>query len=150
MRNTIKKIIISLSAAAALASCSLALLNNKDEAVDGNHTVIISGAVSDITSNSPLQGIKITLQAFPENVIYPLPILTLSEYTDNNGMFTIGAGGFSEIISCKITASSTDMENMPYSTAVQEHHISWSGPSYDEEKLTFFVNDCNFQLSKAE
>ena len=87
MRKTIKKIIISLSAAAISTSCSLALVNNENEALEGDHKIVISGAVSELGTNNPLQGIKVTLQALPANVLYPLPILTLSEYTDNNGTY---------------------------------------------------------------
>lgn len=150
MRKNIKKIILSLSAAAISTSCSLALVNNENEALEGDHKIVISGAVSELGTNNPLQGIKVTLQALPANVLYPLPILTLSEYTDNNGTYSISAGGFSDVITCKVTAASADPETMSYAPASQEHHISWSGPSFDEEKLTFFVNDCNFQLAKTD
>ena len=149
MKNTVKKIIILLSAAAMALSCSLALVNNGDEVVAGEHTVVISGIVSDLDSKKPLQGMKITMQAFPENVLYPLPIVTLTEYTDNNGTFSLEADGLSEVITCKVTVSSPDMAAMPYEPASQEHHISWSGPSFDENNRIFFVNDCNFQLPKT-
>lgn len=150
MRKTIKKILLSFSAAAISTSCSLALVNNGNEAHDGSHSVVISGAVSELGTGTPLSGIKITLQAMPVNVLYPLPISTLNEYTDSKGNFSLTAGGFSDVITCKVTASSPDPETIPYAPASQEHHISWSGPSYDAGTLTFFVNNCNFQMKRND
>lgn len=135
--------------AASLVSCSLALLNSDEAALDGDSTVIVSGSVSDISSNEPITGIRITFAAYPENTLYPLPIITKTVYSDSKGLYTVDAYGFSDVITCKVTAESLDLENLPYEKSTNEILIPWSGAGYDQSTMTFFVNNCNFQLKKT-
>lgn len=150
MIRKLSRILILVLSAASQISCSLALLNSDEAALDGNCTVIISGAVSDLESNSPVTGIRITFAAYPENMLYPLPLITKTAYSDSNGLYSVEAFGFSDVITCKVTAESVDHKALPYEKSVNEILIQWSGEGFDEETMTFFVNNCNFQLKKTE
>lgn len=136
-----------LLAAASVISCDKALLSDDVYEMDGDYRIVVTGSVSDLTDNAPLENIKVSLDAYPPSVLYPLPIITMTVYTTNKGLFSFDATGFTSSIICSIKAESTDGL---YASSTQEINVSWTGPTFDQENNTFFVNDCNFKLTKAE
>ena len=124
-----------LLTAAALLSCS------KTQDLDGEHTVIISGIVSETASNTPLEGVMITFCATDkENVSISS---SQNVYTDSNGRYRIESDGFINPMTCTL-----DVTHPGFSSTRKTILVNWSGPSYDEKKNIFFVNDCNFHLER--
>lgn len=145
MKKAIRNIFMILLAAAAAISCDKALLADNGYELDGDYRIVVSGSVSALEGNAPLEEIKVTFNAYPVEVLYPLPIFSTTVYTDNKGLYSFDAKGFSSPITCSITAESQEGS---YSSSTQEIKISWTGPSFDMEHKTFFVNNCDFKLSK--
>lgn len=135
--------------AATTLSCSMALLNDEEAHLDGEFTITVNGIVSNVVTNAPLKGIKITFEAFDEGSLSVMPLITLSDMTDSKGVYTITAKGFSDPVTCMITAESTE-ETGQYETLTNKVVATWSGNSFDPESKTFFVNDCNFQMKRAD
>lgn len=124
-----------LLTAAALLSCS------KTQDLDGEHTVIISGIVSDTASNTPVEGVMITFSAIDKEGIS----INVSQnvYTDSNGRYRIESDGLYDPLTCTL-----DVTHPGFSSTRKTILVNWSGPSYDEKKNIFFVNDCNFHLER--
>lgn len=133
---------------ASSVSCSLALLNDETVSLDGECRVIVTGVVSDVADNTPVTGAKITFSAYPNNTLYPLPLVTKTVYSDSKGIYSVDAIGFEEEITCKVTAEGPEDSKIEYKKMTSELLIPWKGAAYDEESCTFFVNDCNFQMKK--
>lgn len=144
MNKAIRNIFIILIAAAAVISCDKALVADNGYELGGDYRIVVTGSVSAM-DNTPLEEIKVTLNAYPPDVLYPLPLVTKTVYTDNKGLYSVDAFGFSGSIICNVKAESQDGS---YNSETQELKITWSGPSFDEKNNTFFVNDCNFKLVK--
>ena len=144
----LNRIIASIFTAASLTSCGLAILDGDAPAEDkGEHSIVISGTVSDSQTNGPIVGIKITMNAYGSGSART-PLETTSTYTGINGIYEIKADGFTEAIRCVITAESPEDSFIPYEKASQEINVNWSGPSYASKENTFFANDCNFKLKR--
>ena len=108
MIRTFKKISALIFLVTSALSCSsLILLDTpEDNRHEDNLKLTINGVVSDVASNAPLSGIKVTLEAFAENSPSLLPDATKTATTDEKGVYTIEASGFSGTISCTLTAES--------------------------------------------
>lgn len=150
MTRFFKKLLTLTLLAISATSCSLALLSDESEKLDGDLKIVVTGVASDVVSNTPLTGIKITFSAYKENSISILPLASQTVYTNSDGIYTIQAEGFSEAITCTITAESIEQDEVEYEEITSKIVVTWSGDSFDEETGTFFVNDCNFQLKKKE
>ena len=150
MTRFFKKLLTLTLLAISATSCSLALLSDESEKLDGDLKIVVTGVASDVVSNTPLTGIKITFSAYKENSISILPLASQTVYTNSDGIYTIQAEGFSEAITCTITAESIEQDEVQYEEITSRIVVTWSGDSFDEETGTFFVNDCNFQLKKKE
>lgn len=150
MTRFFKKLLTLTLLAISATSCSLALLSDESEKLDGDLKIVVTGVASDVISNTPLTGIKITFSAYKENSISILPLASQTVYTNSDGIYTIQAEGFSEAITCTITAESIEQDEVQYEEITSKIVVTWSGDSFDEETGTFFVNDCNFQLKKKE
>ena len=135
--------------AATSLSCSMALLNDEEAALNGEFTISVNGVVSNIATNAPLEGVKVTFEAFDETSLSVMPLITLTDVTDSKGVYTIKAKGFSDPVTCTITAESTEKTGN-YETLTNKVVVTWSGNSFDSESKTFFVNDCNFQMKRAD
>ena len=61
-------------------SCDMALDSNSPEK---GCTVVVSGSVSDIDSNEPLKGIRISFSAYSQEGSQSAPILTQTVYSDS-------------------------------------------------------------------
>jgi hypothetical protein len=140
---------------ASLLSCSLILLdrdtskqNDETSAPKDNLKVIVNGVVSDIASNSIITGIKITFSAYTDDTTADPPLVTKTVYTDSNGIYTVEADGFSDSITCIITAESTSQNQTQYETVTNKVVVTWSGSSFNPEENTFFANECNFQMKQ--
>ena len=127
-------------------SCSMALLNDEEAALNGEYTISVNGVVSDVATNATLDGIKVTFEAFNESSLSVMPLITLTDVTDSKGVYTIKAKGFSDPVTCTITAEGDGQ----YETMTNKVVVTWSGNSFDPESKTFFVNDCNFQMKRAD
>ena len=151
MIRTLKKIsALILLTASALSCTSLILLDTHEgNRHEDNLKLTINGVVSDVASNAPLQGIKITLEAFAENSPSLLPDATKTVTTDDKGVYTIEASGFSGTISCTLTAESPEDAETRYETVTNKVVVTWTGSSFDPETNTAYVNECNFQMSRA-
>lgn len=151
MIKTISKILALTVLATAALSCSKAFLDGEESNLDGNLKIIVSGAASDVVSNTPLTGIKVTFAAYPaDNTISILPLTTKTVYTDGNGIYRVEVMGFSENITCTLTAESTEQNETGYETLSNRLHVTWNGNSFDQSKNTFIVNDCNFQMKPTK
>lgn len=149
MIKTIARILALTSIAAAMLSCSKALLGGDENPLDGDLKLTVSGIASDVASNTPLSGIKITFTAYPaSNPHSILPLVTKTVYTDSKGVYSVEAEGFSENVTCTLTAESTNQSQFRYETLTNKIHVAWSGSSFDQSKGLFVVNDCNFQMKK--
>ena len=143
MIKTLKKILALATLAAASTSCSMAFLNDEESSLDGDHRIIVTGVVSDVATNRPLSEIKVTFSAFAENSLSILPLTSKTVNTDTKGEYTIEAFGFSEPVTCTLTA-----ENPEYGTMTNKIVVTWTGSTFDSSSKTFIVNDCNFQMKK--
>lgn len=123
---------------AAFCSCSPGA-----DPISDDQTVIISGTVSDISTNSPLEGVKIVFHAFDSDDLQLAPVAAQNAYTDSKGVFSIVSGGHTSSVMCVIETSHDE-----YSSVRKEILINWKGTSYDMDRKTFFVNDCDFHLEK--
>ena len=149
MIKPISRILAIIALAAATLSCSKALLGGNDNPLDGDLKLAVSGVASDVASNTPLSGIKITFTAYPaSNPHSVLPLVTKTVYTDSKGVYSVEVEGFSENVSCTLTAESTNQNQVKYEALTNKIHVTWSGSSFDQKKKIFVVNDCNFQMKK--
>ena len=125
------------------ASCSMALLSDEENALNGEYTISVNGVVSDVETNKLLKGIKITFSAYGENSISVIPLITRSVNTNPLGIYSFKIPGFSEPVTCEIKA-----ECAGYETMTNKVVVTWTGNSFDPEEKTFYVNDCNFQMKE--
>ena len=147
MIKTIVKILALIVLATATLSCSKAFLGGEDSNLDGDLTIIVSGVASDVATNAPLTGIKVTFAAYPaDNSLSVLPLTNKTVYTDGNGVYTVEVKGFSENVTCTLTAESTAQNETAYETMTNKILVNWNGNSFDQSKGRFVVNDCNFQM----
>lgn len=151
MIKKFKKTLALIFVTASAMSCSsLILLDDRvDSQLNDNLKLTVNGVVSDMTSNLPIQGIKVTLEAFAENTPSLLPDVSKTVYTDENGVYTIEASGFSGTITCTLTAESAEDADVRYETATNKLVVTWEGSSFDYASNTAYVNECNFQMSRA-
>ena len=126
----------------------MALLNDEDAALGGEYTIVVNGIVSDVVSNDPLLNFRVTFNAYAENSLSVIPVITKSAYTDSRGAYTFKVSGFSEPVTCEITAESQENTEQ-YEPATNKIVVTWTGNSFDPEEKIFYVNDCNFQLNPA-
>lgn len=150
MKRNIVRIFIALLTTAVSLSCSMAFVDNDSSSLEGDCTLIVTGSVSDVETSTPLKGIKISFSAYPQDGSSSKPLLTQTVYSDSNGIYAIEAEGFEEPVTCRITAESPDLKELPYKTAVQEVNINRSDTGYDAENNRYFINDCDFILSKID
>ena len=123
---------------AAFCSCS----SDSDDTVMTGGTVMISGTVSSMDTNTPVEEVKIVFNAYSDNGSSS-PINTQNVYTDSHGTFNIIAEIISTAVTCVITT-----EHGEYKSERKEIIVNWKGLSYDASHRTFFVNDCNFHIVK--
>lgn len=142
MTKRLLNIFILLCAAAISLSCSSGLLPEDAAVLDGDGTIMISGAVS--SDDTPLEGIKMVFEAYGSSA---MPIMTTNAYTGSKGTYTIHAQGFSGPVTCIVNACD---ESGTYESQSTEINVSWKGSAYDKDRNTFVVNDCNFHLKKAQ
>lgn len=150
MKRSIIRIFMALLSTAVILSCSMAFVDNDSSSLEGACMLIVTGSVSDVEASTPLKDIKISFSAYPQNGSLSKPLFSQTVYSDSNGIYAIEAEGFDEPVTCRITAESTDLDELPYKTAVQEVNINWSDTGYDAENNRYFINDCDFKLSKID
>ncbi len=148
MIKTIKKLSAITILAVSSMSCSLALLNDKEDPLDGNLKIVVNGVISDVATNAPISDIKVTFSAFAENSPSVLPLISKTVHTDSKGVYTVEALGFSGPVTCTLTAESTEQTVAQYETMTNKIVATCSGNSLDSSSNTFVVNDCNFQMKK--
>lgn len=140
-----------LSATTALSSCSKDMFDASDRDLmveEGLRSVVITGAVTDAKTGQPLEDITIHFKAYPKNNLEASPLIIDEVHTTSNGTYTINAAGkISEPLLCVLTAK--DAQGI-YDAKTNQVIVSWSGMSYDKKYGRFVVNDCTFQLTKAE
>lgn len=151
MKKILSYITALLLATTALVSCSAGdFVVNADappasDMVTDERAIIISGIVSDITADTPLEGISVFVRLYLQDNPEAAPIFSDEAYTDNNGIFIVRTGGSYEPILCVLTIE--DSEDI-YESQTRQIMISWDSTSFDYESNTFVMNDCNFQLNK--
>ena len=112
---------------------------------DGTGTIIINGTVSDVTGNTPIEGMKLVFEAYDPEDLSGAPITAINAYTDSQGTFSITAEGFTSAVTGIIATDHQD-----YSNITKELLITWKGTSYDPATRTFFINNCDFHLEKKK
>lgn len=148
MIKKIKKLLALTILAAASVSCSQAFLFDDGTTVDGDKKIVVTGVVSDVVTNKPIQDITITFSAFAKNSISVLPLISKTVQTDEDGVYIIESQGFNKPVTCTITAESTEQTADSYKSMENKIVVTWSGNSFDPYTRTFYVNDCNFQMEK--
>lgn len=146
MKKAIAYILSALLFTAFSASCSTGLEPVEDLETTG-YTIVISGTAADLNTTNPLENVKITLYAAEISDMGDVSLVNKSVYTDNRGKFQLTEDGFYRMISCRITAED---QTSTYASSAQEMIVTWSGPSFNPETGTFYVNDVNFYLRKEE
>ena len=123
---------------AAFCSCS-----SYDMAVPDEVSLVISGTVSEITSEKPIENVEIIFEAYVGNEMKD-PIINSNSYTDDNGTFSIKTDGYNTpSIRCLIKTCHEE-----YISVQKEMIINLTEISYDEESATCFINDCHIHLEK--
>ena len=145
MKRNIFNIIIMLLTMSAAFSCQALSVYDEVSKPAEESGILISGTVSDIDTDTPLEGIKLSFTAFAKEANTGTPILEMNVYSDNLGIYSVEASGFEGEITCLITA--TDPDDV-YEGACNEVEIRWSGISFDSSNSTFIVNDCDFKLKR--
>ena len=140
MTRPISKIITILLSAALAAACDAGFLDVRRNVMNGDGILIINGTVSDSSDESPVEGIRIIFEVFPTKGS-GRPLLTQTEYTSSKGVYMIRAEGFSDDVSCTLTAVD---EKGIYSDCANRINVTWSGTAYDKSSNTIAVNGCNF------
>jgi len=141
---------MALLATAVTLSCSMAFVDNESSNPESNCLLVVSGSVSEIGTSTALKGIRISFSAYLQDGSSLKPITTQTVYSDSNGIYAIEAEGFDKPVTCRITAESPDPDGLPYRPATQEVNINWSDTGYDAESGRYFINNCNFKLSKND
>lgn len=145
------KNILALTILAAISiSCSTALLNDEETVLDGEFAIVVNGVVSDVVSNAPIKDIQVTFSAFATNSLSVMPLISKTVSTKSDGTYSFKVFGFSDPVTCKITAMSKEDAEDRYETMTNKVVVTWEGNSYDPDSKTFFVNDCNFQMEKED
>lgn len=123
---------------AAFCSCS-----SYDMATPGVVSLVISGTVSDITSEKPIENVEIIFEAYTGNEMKD-PVINRNTFTDSEGIFSIKTDGYSTPhVRCLITTRHEE-----YVSVQKEMIINLTEISYDEQSETCFINDCNIHLEK--
>ncbi len=141
MMKYITNILILLLASTAVLSCSMAY-DMMDQEGEVGYALEISGKVSDAGTGSPIEEIRITVNAMRNGK----EVAEQHTYTDNQGNFMIllnEAGRPSTVV---LTA---DDINGRYVSVRQELMIPWDS-SHNIKDGIFYINNCNFHLSKPE
>ncbi|MBQ7811316.1 MAG: hypothetical protein IJ394_02025 [Bacteroidales bacterium] len=147
MKRDIFNILMMLLTLSAAFSCDALVMNDAVTDSEGDMSLAITGTVSDLETDAPLEGIKISFTAFPKGNPGGVPLQEKNVYSDNHGTYMVEASGFSHEITILITA--TDTEDV-YEGSVNEIDITWSGVSFDSHQEKFIVNDCDFKLEKKK
>ena len=118
--------------------------------LDGEFAIAVNGVVSDVATNAPLKDIQVTVSAFATNSLSVMPLISKTVMTEADGTYSFKVFGFSDPVTCKITAMSKEDAENRYETMTNKVVVTWEGNSYDPDSKTFFVNDCNFQMEKED
>ena len=130
--------IIWLLLIAAFCSCS-----NSETIPPDEVSLVISGTVSDMTSDKPIKNVELIFEAFVSNDMKN-PIINRSSYTDSKGTFSIKTDGYTySSVRCLITTKHEE-----YISVQKELIVNLTEISYDEQTATCFINDCNIHLEK--
>lgn len=150
MKKIISYILLILLGTTVLSSCSMEMFDDESNMTDGGRwkEVIITGLVTDAESSKALEDITIYFKAYPQADADAAPVATDEVHTGNNGVFTIQTpSNVSGNLYCTITAE--DPKGI-YQSNTKQIIVTWKGTSFDKELQLYVVNDCNFQLRKAE
>lgn len=105
--------------------------------------LLITGLVSDKNSGKALEDITITFWAFYQNDVDGPAIMTEVVHTDSKGIYTIFVEATDKPLFCILTAE--DKEHR-HRRQTQQIFINWNDLSFDEERNTFVINSCNFEI----
>ena len=150
MRKLMSYIALILLGIAALSSCSMEMFDAEADITDkgGRKEIIITGMVTDAQGGMALEDITIFFDAYPQAASEGEPVASDQVHTGNNGVFSIQTtSDVSGNLTCTITAE--DPEGI-YQKQSKQVIITWKGPSFDKDLQMYVVNDCNFQLIKAQ
>ena len=137
-----------LSVSMAALSCSEGAFDETDSSRFHNGlTLVISGTVSDKETGNRMEGIRIRLYAAEDVENGEGTAKAETTFTDSLGKFNISANGFSRPVTCTLIAEDPQ-EN--YDSQKQNLNISWSGTSYNSYIGYFYVNDCDFYMTKFQ
>lgn len=123
---------------AAFCSCS-----NNDMMTPDEVSLMISGTVSDMTSDKPIENVEIIFEAYVGKN-KKKPFISSNSFTDGKGIYSIKTDGYtSPNVRCMITT-----QHEEYISVQKELIINLTDISYDEQTSTCFINDCNIHLEK--
>lgn len=124
-------------------SCGKALLFSGEDSLNGaKGNLIVTGTVSSLLDDAPIEGIEVTLTAFGQKGQTELAKDSCT--SDHEGVFILTLSDINDKVTCIIKTSDRDSN---YESAERTIIISWSDTSFDQKTSTFIVNDCNFKLN---
>ena len=135
--------IIALLAMLTCISCGKALLLRSNDSLNGaKGNLLVTGTVSSLMDDAPIEGIEVTLTAFSQRGQTELAKDSCT--SGHDGVFILTLSDIQDKMVCIIKAK--DREAI-YESAERTIIISWSDTSFDQQTSTFIVNDCNFKLN---
>ena len=134
--------ILTLLLAFTALSCEKAFMAEDNMAADKPYTLYISGTVSDIDTSLPLEGIRLTFNAFISSDS-PIPELSKTVYSDSKGAYQLTIEELKTSVKYTITA---DDPNSIYNSHSGEITVRPGGPSFIDN--SFYINDFNIWLKK--
>ncbi len=159
MKHIINIVILLLLSATAVLSCDARLMELPPTADDdggyyqpepdgtASYSLVISGMAIDVRDSRCLEEIKITVTALEQTGEDSTKEHTVITYTDNSGLYSMKMEGFENPVSCTVTAEDP---NGLYGPGTHEiPSIEWDS-DYNMQDHIFFVNNCDFYLSKTE
>ncbi len=146
MKKFLFNIFILLFSATAVLSCTVAMdmSMREEEMADMVLSITVTGTTSDVDTNKPIKGIRLTMYAL-ETGNYESLFTSETVYTDDSGKFVIKMSGFRNPASFTIKAED------PAGTYEASKHeiplVTWDS-SYSFSHGTFYVNGCDFHMKK--
>ena len=134
--------ILALLLAFTTLSCQKAFMAEDNMATAQPYTLYISGTVSDIDTSLPLEGIKLTFNAYISSE-GPISELSKAVYSDSKGAYQLSIEELQTPVRYTITA---DDPNSGYNSHSGEISVNPDGPSFINN--SFYINDFNIWLKK--
>ncbi len=143
-RHPIINILMLLLSATAALSCATTMEDMAIPEEGMELSITVTGTTSDVETNRPIKGIKLTMYAL-EIDNYESLFTSETVYTDDSGKFIIKMTGFRNPASFRIKAE--DPEGKYEAGLLEIPLVTWDS-SYSFSNGTFYINECDFHMKK--